>query len=105
MSSSDDRGQYPGPDESNGSGQGDSSLPPTHQPYGQQQQNPYGAPGQQPPAYGQNPYGVPGQQPPAYGSSRPMASSRTASRPTASPATATAPPRPPTTRRRPRRWC
>jgi hypothetical protein len=67
MSSSDDRGQYPGPDESNGSGQGDSSLPPTHQPYGQQQQNPYGAPGQQPPAYGQNPYGVPGQQPPAYG--------------------------------------
>ena len=67
MSSSDDRGQHPGPDESAGSGQGDSSLPPTHQPYGQQQQNPYGAPGQQPPPYGQNPYGVPGQQPPAYG--------------------------------------
>src|SRR6476661_252433 len=67
MSSSDDRGQYPGPDESTGSGQGDSSLPPTHQPYGQQHQNPYGAPGQQPPAYGQQPYG---QQPygqPPYG--------------------------------------
>src|SRR6476469_1761992 len=76
MSSSDDRGQSPGPDESTGSGQGDSSLPPTHQPYGQQQQNPYGAPGQQPPPYGQNPYGQEppaqgqppyGQQPPPYG--------------------------------------
>lgn len=66
MSSSDDRGQYPGPDEPTGSGQGDSSLPPTHQPYGQQ--NPYGAPGQQPPAYGQNPYGQqPYGQQPGYG--------------------------------------
>src|SRR6478736_394947 len=70
MSSSDDSGQQPAPGQYPGNeptGQGDSSLPPTHQPYGQQQQNPYGAPGQQPPAYGQNPYGAPGQQPPAYG--------------------------------------
>ncbi|GAB3789626.1 DUF4190 domain-containing protein [Nocardioides ungokensis] len=79
MSSSDDSGQQPAPGEYPGNeptGQGDSSLPPTHQPYGQQQQNPYGAPGQQPPSYGQNPYGQEppsqgqppyGQQPPTYG--------------------------------------
>jgi hypothetical protein len=42
-----------GSDEPGGSGNDDQQLPPTHQPYGQ---NPYGAPGQQPPAYGQNPY-------------------------------------------------
>src|SRR6478736_529089 len=67
MSSSDDSGQQPAPGQYPGNeptGQGDSSLPPTHQPYGQQQQNPYGAPGQQPPSYGQTPYG---QAPYGYG--------------------------------------
>jgi hypothetical protein len=62
VSSSDDGTQQPGQDPEKG--QGDSSLPPTHQPYGQDPygQNPYG---QQPPAqppYSQNPYD---QQPPA----------------------------------------
>ena len=60
MSSSDDGTQHPGQDPD----QGDSSLPPTHQPYGQDPygQNPYG---QQPPAQppsSPNPYD---QQPPA----------------------------------------
>ncbi|HEU4812417.1 MAG TPA: DUF4190 domain-containing protein [Nocardioides sp.] len=61
--------------------QGDESLPPTHQPYGQQPpQSPYGQPqygqpqyGQpQPgqPPYGQQPYGQPGY-PPAYGAPQP----------------------------------
>ena len=71
MSSSDDSGQQSSPGQYPGNeptGQDDSSLPPTHQPWGQpQQQNPYGAPGQQPPAYGQNPYGAAGEQPPTYG--------------------------------------
>jgi hypothetical protein len=62
VSSSDDGTQQPGQDPANG--EGDSSLPPTHQPYGQDPygQSPYG---QQPPAqppYSQNPYD---QQPPA----------------------------------------
>ena len=57
-------------------GQDDSSLPPTHQPYGQPQpgQSPYGQPpqyGQQPPygqpQYGQQPYGQPHGQPSPYG--------------------------------------
>ncbi|GAA2146215.1 hypothetical protein GCM10009844_21950 [Nocardioides koreensis] len=63
MTSSDSGSNEPG-----GSGNDDQQLPPTHQPYGQ---NPYGAPGQQPPAYGQNPYeqGPSGQQP--YGTPPP----------------------------------
>jgi hypothetical protein len=64
VSSSDDGNQHPSPGGDPGSGQGDSSLPPTHRPYGQDPYapNPYG---QQPPAqppYSQNPYD---QQPPA----------------------------------------
>ncbi|MFC4783032.1 DUF4190 domain-containing protein [Nocardioides sp. MAHUQ-72] len=86
MSSPDDANQPPG--------QGDSSLPPTHQPYGQDpygQQSPYGPPptgpqqpyGQQPygqapygqAPYGQQPYGQQpyGAQPGAYGYGTPMA--------------------------------
>ena len=54
-----------GSDEHGGSGNDDQQLPPTHQPYGQ---NPYGAPGQQPPSYGQNPYAPPPNPYPQPGS-------------------------------------